>query len=295
MSIPEVTYKSILDQQLELEIVSFDQLKKVLKKVTDHDPFKAHRLKFNVLLVVGRGGSGVHQIDFKGHSFQERSTILISKDQIQTFVDLPEDNEGFLLMFTEKLFLEVGGEYPFLIDHFFNNQLYDPIHNLNENDFSELESMISKMKSKFEDKRKSVRMEVVKAYFKILLLEIFACRERKYEKVHKSPHTKYFLEFQQLLKAHFVREKKVKFYADKLNITVKKLNQITQAVVNQSAKDFILAYILLEAKKLLITPDLSSKEVAYGIGFDEPTNFTKFFKTHTNILPSKFTESILSN
>lgn len=293
-NIPDVHYKENIKNALGLEVVSFEDLQTILEKPLDHDPFKDHRLKFNVLLAIGKGKKGVHRIDFKNHVIEEFSVVLISKDQVHSFVDFPASSKGFVLMFTDQLFLEIGADYPFLINHFFNNQLYDPMHHMREHDFFDLQSVLVKMKTKMDDKRKSVRIEVVRAYFKILLLEIFACREKKYEKIQKSPETKYFLEFQQLLKDHYVKEKKVKYYSDQLNITAKRLNAITQSVVNQTAKNFIVSHIILEAKKMLVVSNLSTKELAYQIGFDEPTNFTKFFKTHTGMLPSEFVKSIFS-
>ena len=100
-----------------------------------------------------------------------------------------------------------------------------------------------------------------------------------------------FIKFQQLLRSHIGKERKVKFFADQMNITPRQLNVITQSTIHLSAKDFIISTLILEAKKYLRCSDLSSKEIAYQLGFDEPTNFTKFFKKHTGLLPSEFTQS----
>ena len=94
---------------------------------------------------------------------------------------------------------------------------------------------------------------------------------------------------------HFINEKNVKFYAQQMNISQKKLNLITQSVVNRTVKDYILSFIVLEAKKLLISSNLLSKEIAYQLGFDEPTNFTKFFKAQTGMRPSEFVKGYYGN
>ncbi|MEM6641439.1 MAG: helix-turn-helix domain-containing protein [Bacteroidota bacterium] len=294
-AVPEVSFKNSTLNLLGLEIVSFEDLAKTFEQGLNHNPFNDHRLKFNALFAIGEGGSGSHSVDFKRHTYEGSSVILVSSDQVQSFIDLPQKNEGLLLMFTDSLFLEIGADYPFIIGHFFNNQLYDPVHNLPKEDFKDLIALLNKIKSKTKDKRKSVRVEVIKGYFKILLLEMFACREKRYEEINKSVDTRHFIEFQKLLKAHFVKEKKVKFYADALHITTKKLNEISKSVIGKTAKNFILSFVVLEAKKRLVLSSASTKEVGYELGFDEPTNFTKFFKTHTNTIPSDFSASISDN
>ncbi len=289
--IPEVYFKESIQNSLGIEIISFATLRDIFAHPLNHNPFQAHQLKFNVLLLVTEGGEGLHSIDFKEYTFSRQSVILISKDQINRFIDLPKNNEGYLLMFTEDLFLDIGMSFPFLISHFYNNQLYDPIHTLNETHFKDLHDLILKIDQKTRSEKKSVRSEIVYSYVKILLLEIFACREMRNNKTVKTAVTEDFIRFQLLLKRNYAEHKQVQFYAEQLNTSTKKLNAITKATVNRTAKEVIVSHLILEAKKLLITPDVSSKEVAYRLGFEEPTNFSKFFRTHTNMLPSEFTKA----
>ncbi|WP_373419094.1 helix-turn-helix domain-containing protein [Thermophagus xiamenensis] len=44
----------------------------------------------------------------------------------------------------------------------------------------------------------------------------------------------------------------------------------------------------MEAKRLLVHPNLSVKEIAYQTGFEGPTNFIKYFKKHTSLIPLQF-------
>ncbi len=289
--IPEIKFE---DQQINptnIEIISFESLKRKVDSPHNHNPYKPHRLKFNAIFLIAEGKEGHHNIDFEDYPYTRGSIILLSKEQIHSFVDLPKANEGFLLLFTEDFFLEVGATYPFLVNHLYNSQLYYPIINLGDEKFKELYALVIKIKKDVSSKNKSIRSEIAKSYFKILLLELFHCRTKKNEIIEKSPYLEEFIQFQQALKTNIHKERKVKFYAQQLNVTTKQLNVITQSTINLSAKEFIISTVILEAKKYLKDPDFSSKEVAYKLGFDEPTNFTKFFKKHTQMLPSEFTTS----
>lgn len=46
--------------------------------------------------------------------------------------------------------------------------------------------------------------------------------------------------------------------------------------------------IILEAKRQLCYTDLKIKEIAFRLGFDDPSYFVKFFKRQTGILPAEF-------
>ncbi len=289
--LPELTYRDNIFSPLKIDVISFKYLRNIFKHPLNHNPFKPHRLKFNAIILITCGKEGKHNIDFKNYSYKKGSVIMISKEQIHSFIDIPKKNDGCLLTFTEELFLEVGATNPFLINHLYNNQIYSPIIDLTEQKFNQLHSLVDKIKNEVNDQKESVWIEIAKSYFKIFLLELFHSRESKDNIIKNSPYLDEFIGFQKVLQANILKERKVKFYAKKLNITTKKLNLITQSTINLSAKDFITSSVILEAKKFLKCSDMTSKEVAYHLGFDEPTNFTKFFKKHTQLLPSQFIES----
>lgn len=97
-------------------------------------------------------------------------------------------------------------------------------------------------------------------------------------------------EFNLLLSKKNEFSRSVKFYAELLAISSKKLNNITKYYCGKTAKEFIEARIISDSKKLLLeTPD-TVKHISYTMGFTEPTNFNKFFKKLTNTTPMQFRE-----
>ena len=97
-------------------------------------------------------------------------------------------------------------------------------------------------------------------------------------------------EFEELLSKNLNTSRSVKYYADLLAISTKKLNSITKANWGITAKEFIEERIIHESKKILLeTPD-TIKQISYTLGFTEPTNFNKFFKKFTSTTPLQFRE-----
>ena len=76
--------------------------------------------------------------------------------------------------------------------------------------------------------------------------------------------------------------------AGQLGCSSKTLNRATRAVVDVSAKQMLAERIVLEAKRLLAHTNESSASIATQLGFDEPTNFVKFFRREAGTTPGSF-------
>lgn len=77
-------------------------------------------------------------------------------------------------------------------------------------------------------------------------------------------------------------------YARALGCTPKMLDRVARETYGTSAKRYIDARVLLEARRLLAHGDGSIMEVAHELGFDEPSNFVKFMKARTGQTPGTF-------
>ena len=96
-----------------------------------------------------------------------------------------------------------------------------------------------------------------------------------------------YMDFRKLLRKHYRQLKKVKEYAEKMNITERTLNDIVKQNSGKSASEVIYLQLVMEAKRLLRT-GISVKETAYALNFDDPGHFSKFFKNKTGESPSDF-------
>jgi AraC family transcriptional activator of pobA len=93
-----------------------------------------------------------------------------------------------------------------------------------------------------------------------------------------------------LLENQFKELKQVNEYARQLNITPKRLHQVTTEVLDETPKAIIDGRVMLEAKRLLAHTTDTIKEIGFTLGFDEPTNFSKYFKNNAGETPVEFRE-----
>lgn len=85
------------------------------------------------------------------------------------------------------------------------------------------------------------------------------------------------------------------FYATKMNITKSYLRKICQRAIGIPPSRCIQARLMLEAFKLLKSPDFLIKEVASRIGFEDASHFSKFFKGNSGLSPECYQNFHLKN
>lgn len=87
---------------------------------------------------------------------------------------------------------------------------------------------------------------------------------------------------------HPIRLRYPSQFADRLHIHVNHLNRVLKETNNKTTTELIAQRILQEAKVLLRNSNNSVSDVAYVLGFAEPSHFTSFFKKHTQDAPTKY-------
>lgn len=97
-----------------------------------------------------------------------------------------------------------------------------------------------------------------------------------------------FHRFQQLVEDRHAQWHQVADYADRLGCTEKSLARAVRSALGTTAKTFIAARINLEAKRLLVHTSMPVAAIAEKLGFDEATNFNKFFRREVGCTPSDF-------
>jgi len=71
-------------------------------------------------------------------------------------------------------------------------------------------------------------------------------------------------------------------------VTPRQLSEIGKRFLGRTAKRMIEERLVLEAKRLLRFTDRPVKRVAYDLGYDDPSHFSKVFKRLTDQAPQDF-------
>ena len=98
--------------------------------------------------------------------------------------------------------------------------------------------------------------------------------------------------FNLLVENHYRTKHQVSDYAELLNKSPKTLSNLFALYNHKTPLQIIHERIIVEARRLFLYTDKSSKEIAYELGFEDPAHFSKFFKKQTGVAPSEFKEKI---
>jgi transcriptional regulator GlxA family with amidase domain len=61
-----------------------------------------------------------------------------------------------------------------------------------------------------------------------------------------------------------------------------------RAATGHSPMDYVQTLRIEEAKQTLETSDTATDEIAYSLGYDDPTYFRRLFKKRTGITPGRY-------
>ncbi|WP_168186914.1 AraC family transcriptional regulator [Elizabethkingia sp. JS20170427COW] len=136
-------------------------------------------------------------------------------------------------------------------------------------------------------------LEILWSYLKIILLQLI--RDDNHSLRITDKNIERLEQIFTLISEYAVREKKVDFYAQKMNLSSKRLNQILQSLTGKNLSYYLQEQLILEAKRLLIKGKLSVNEIAYQLGYEDRAYFSRFLKKWTGIPPSNYKQMYFKN
>lgn len=132
---------------------------------------------------------------------------------------------------------------------------------------------------------------------RMLLKRLIITATRLYKKQNELTHVAeeeldIVRQFNLLVEKHYKQWHQVQDYANALHKSPKTLSNLFNQSNSLSPLKLIHERIALEAKRLLIYTDLTIKEIAYDLGFEEVPPFNRLFKKVVKETPSKFRKSM---
>lgn len=248
-----------------------------------------HRAQFFHILWVHKG-KGTHYIDFNPIEITDNCIYFIPQNAVNLF-DKTGYYQGKAILFTDSFFCKNQQDIHFLRTSILFSDLYDIAKIGIDPKSSDLNIIFNAMETEYKKSPDAAQYHILHNMLHIFLLQ--AERELKkqgFEELKSCPNLDHLILFKELLEKNFNVEKSVNKYASELNISEKQLHKATTLLLDKTPKQIIDERVLLEAKRLLVHSNQSVKEIAYELGYDEPTNFIKYFRRHTNSTPTEFRE-----
>jgi AraC family transcriptional activator of pobA len=281
--IRKYSFKQGLSQ--EFEIVDIAKLYAAFKETLT----TTHRTGFYHIIWFQQG-SPTHLVDFNPIKIQSNTLLFLNKDTVQRF-DHKSKFGGQAILFTDSFFCKTEADTKFLRNSILFNDLFS-VSKIQVKKQSKLfGDLVQQMTDELQNIKDNYQTDILQNLLHNFLLQ--ADRERRkqnFTEIKKGAELDYVILFKDLLETGYKNQKHVNYYAKQIIITEKRLNQATTKVLGKTPKEIIDDRIMLEAKRILAHTTGSVKEIAYHLGFEEPTNFIKYFKKHSSLTPTEFRE-----
>ena len=108
------------------------------------------------------------------------------------------------------------------------------------------------------------------------------------QRPERSEDLRLFLQFCDLVEAHFRDHLTLTEYAGRLLVTEARLNDICRRMAERPSKEVVHERLLQEARRLLLLSAIPVSEISYQLGFSDPAYFSRFFTKRTGTPPSQF-------
>lgn len=288
--IEHISYSAPTNYYLDIEIIAVSDLKNRASQKRLSSP---HRVNFNHLLVITEE-SCTHTVDFQPIACPVSTWLLIKAGQVHAF-DVLNDWQGWLIVFKPETLPQISHlKLPMSENDIFDS--LPTVLNLPRAEHLSALNTIEQMKHDANQYGHSTEGNLlIRAglYYLLMRLHILAHQVTNPDSDINPLINERFKRFKQLVENQLHTHHHVHDYAKYLGCSEKSLNRCVQTICGISAKHYLMQKIVLHAKRQLVHTDQAIGAIGLELGFNEPTNFVKFFKREAGISPLAFRQHYL--
>ncbi len=242
----------------------------------------------NIILITE--GSYTTKIGFKEYIIRKNTLAIIQAGAIFSVDDLSNRMKGFGCHFHPNTLIGKFGNLSLISAFEFLNIGYDPLISLQEAACNAIINILTRLHNEFKRGEK-MNADIVHSYLYALLTEIKICHPQSPVKPQNAS-LKLTAEFYNLVHQKARSNLKVTDFANLLNVSPNHLNKCVKSVTAKNATTLIDEVKLIEIKYLLYQSHLTIRQIAFEMGFDDPSYFSRFFKKYERVSPKAFRKMI---
>jgi AraC family transcriptional activator of pobA len=228
-----------------------------------------HRHNFFFVLAFEKG-KGKHVIDFNPYKVSNNCVFIMRPGQVHELL-LKAGCTGYLMEFNMEFY------------HVNDRGTGTMFRNAQK-----LHSILQHIFHEYKDQKAGYE-EVIRAQLDIFFIELKRLRQHEDKSSDSTSYERERLEeFLQLVRENISSKKQISEYADVLNISAYQLSSLTKNALGKTPSEVINDYIILESKRYLLATSDQVNQIAWHLGYEDPSYFIRFFKKHTGYSPEAF-------
>jgi AraC-like DNA-binding protein len=243
-----------------------------------------HRKDYYLFVLVKKGNNR-HWIDFMPYTIKPDTFYFTVPQQVH-LKEYAGPMEGLITCFTDEfLQLEenrVLKQLPIIQNPAGTHELL-----LSKQDLNFVEDVMRKMLAEFKTDS-SWRNQMLTSWLRVLVIYLSRLYTEQFSETTITQNYCLLKSFQSLIGEHYSNQHDVAAYAGQLNITPGHLTEVIKQQSGKTAITHIHERLIVEAKRRLLHTDLSVKQIADELGFEDAAYFNRFFKRLTDATPINY-------
>lgn len=268
----------------------FIHVETVASRSSIHDwTIRAHRHRnlFQILLIERGGGEMTYEA--AKLAFAAPAAILVPAAVAHGFRFQPNATERWVITFTEDAAIALADRAGEALSRLRQLAAHPIIPIGGEAERSRLSALCLELFEEGSLAREGYRMSMrgLLTLIAVGVARLAASRART-GSVTLQPADTTVAQLRGLVDEFFRSEHQLGFYAEKLGVTVDRLNDHVTRATGVTAGHLIRQRLLTDAKRQLVFTTQPIQNIAHELAFSDPSHFARFFRKHTGTTPHEF-------
>jgi len=226
-------------------------------------------------------------VNLKDYTIEAPAIFIVVSGKIVQYKSVSDDFSGYFMLMSKKFLTDLlSGPRERL--PIFLSVLDSPLVQLTNEDLASVNSFYLMLQKEIRQTMNPYRLETVRHLVQAMFYSTGYKFHKTGESSNKTKHEILMEEFINLVKAHYRKEREVGFYAMKLKLTPKYLSKLIRDNSNKSVNEWIKDYVLLEAKALLKSTNMTIQQISDELNFPSQSFFGKYFKRLVGASPKEY-------
>lgn len=251
----------------------------------------SYRLNFYTIFC--KKFKGVLRYGRSYYDFSEGSLMFTAPGQATTPISALSLEEGWALFFHPDLIHHFPLSQKMAQYTFFNYESNEALH-VSEEEKLALLDCVKKIEKECGQNVDKHTQTLIQNNIELLLNYCSRFYDRQFY-TREKVNVDVVQAFERLLKDHLAKDSLinsglpgVKFFAGQLNLSPNYLSDLLQKFTGKTTQEHIHLQLINKAKSLLWSTGMSVSEIAYTLGFEHPSHFTRLFRQKTGYSPSVY-------
>ena len=279
--IEQVSLDTLPEESIEIgEDLSLFKLKHFLTKFGLNEPRKSQR----ATIVVCTSGSCRVKINLEVFEIKAPKLVTIMPGQIFEILSNVDTLEGCVVSLSKKFVDKVnlpGWHHQYM--KMYNN----PITDIDQSKLDSLLIFYAILHRAAANDKNPFRMQIIENLISVFYYGGVSSLDNSIESNLKY-NNHIVANFLELVQHHYREQRLIQFYASKLCITPKYLSKLVKEHTGRAAADWIEQHVILEARAMLQSSDMSIQQIATSLNFPNQSFFGKYFKRATGVSPKQY-------